>query len=222
MTIFRSAGHQIQSFDQPFGLTLRKPVAELRQGKTGSEGEDDERKDDGEAQNRWGRLGSGQLSEYLIRWGGVPRPAILAASQVAMASGYAVLATGMAGTLYVGSIVIGTCYGVRLAVSVPVASELFGLKPLGLMYNMLILNLPLGSFLFSSLAGFLYDREAAKESSTTCLGDHCYRVVFTVMAAVSTVGFILDSVLALRTRGLYRNIQRTKRAQKRERGVAKH
>ncbi|KAI5067526.1 hypothetical protein GOP47_0018054 [Adiantum capillus-veneris] len=161
----------------------------------------------------FGRLGSGALSEALIRWKAVPRPVLLAVSQLVMVLGYVSLAVGATGSLYVGSIVVGICYGVRLAVSVPVASEMFGLRIFGLMYNLLILNLPLGSFLFSSLlAGFLYDYEAAKEgSSTTCLGSHCYRLVFLVMAGISGLGFVLDSVLTLRTRPLYQRIQRSKR-----------
>lgn len=161
----------------------------------------------------FGRLGSGALSEFLIRWRRVPRPVVLAGSQVVMAIGYVILAAAVPGSLYVGSVVVGICYGVRLAVSVPVMSELFGLKIFGLVYNLLILNLPLGSFLFSSLlAGFLYDLEAAKESSTTCSGAHCYRMVFIIMAAVSTLGCLLDCVLALRSRSLYRSIQHSKLA----------
>lgn len=159
----------------------------------------------------FGRLGSGALSEYLIRWRAVPRPILLAASQLVMVLGYVYLAAGAIGSLYVGSIVIGVCYGVRLAVSVPVASEMFGLKIFGLMYNLLILNLPLGSFLFSSLlAGFLYDYEAAKQGSTACVGAECYRNVFLVMAGVSGLGFILDSILMLRTRSLYQQIHISK------------
>ncbi|KAH7285794.1 hypothetical protein KP509_33G046300 [Ceratopteris richardii] len=156
----------------------------------------------------FGRLGSGALSEFFIRWKALPRPVLLAASQLVMVIGYVLLAVAVPGSVYIGSIVVGICYGVRLAVSVPVASEMFGLKIFGLMYNLLILNLPLGSFLFSSLlSGILYDYEAAKDgSSTTCLGAHCYRSVFLVMASVSVVGFFLDSILTLRTRSLYRQI----------------
>ncbi|MCO5571623.1 hypothetical protein L7F22_025369 [Adiantum nelumboides] len=160
----------------------------------------------------FGRLGSGVLSEYLIRWKAVPRPVLLAASQLVMVLGYLILAAGMAGSLYMGSIVVGVCYGVRLAVSVPVTSEMFGLKILGIMYNLLILNLPLGSVLLSSLlAGFLYDHEAKKDgSTTTCVGAHCYRLVFVLMAAVSGMGFVLDCILTLRTRPLYQQIYRNK------------
>ncbi|RWW74499.1 hypothetical protein BHE74_00017558 [Ensete ventricosum] len=105
------------------------------------------------------------------------------------------MAVAIPGSLYIGSVVVGLCYGVRLAVSVPTASELFGLKYYGLIYNILILNLPLGSFLFSGLlAGLLYDAQATKTEggANTCVGAHCYRMVFVIMALACIIGFGLD------------------------------
>lgn len=143
----------------------------------------------------------------------MPRPVWNAASQILMAVGYILMAMAMPGSLYVGSIVVGICYGVRLAVTVPTASELFGLKHYGLIYNILILNLPLGSFLFSGLlAGFLYDSQAMKTAGggNTCIGAHCYRLVFIVMAVACFVGFGLDVLLSVRTRNLYSKIHLTR------------
>lgn len=134
-----------------------------------------------------------------------------------MCAGYVLMAFGMPGSLFVGSVVVGVCYGVRLAVTVPTASELFGLKYYGLIYNILILNLPLGSFLFSGLlAGLLYDAEATKVpgGGNTCSGAHCYRLVFVVMAAACVVGFGLDVLLSLRTRRVYAKIHQAKRAKR--------
>ncbi|XP_019165439.1 PREDICTED: protein NUCLEAR FUSION DEFECTIVE 4-like [Ipomoea nil] len=157
----------------------------------------------------FGRILSGSLSEYFIKRGGIPRPVWNAASQILMAVGYFLMAMAMPGSLYVGSIAVGFCYGIRLAVTVPTASELFGLKHYGLIYNILILNLPLGSFLFSGLlAGFLYDSQAMKTAGggNTCIGAHCYRLVFIVMAVACFVGFGLDVLLSVRTRNLYSKI----------------
>lgn len=140
-----------------------------------------------------------------------------AASQVLMAVGYAVMAGGLPGSLFVGSVVVGLCYGVRLAVTVPTASELFGLKYYGLIYNILILNLPLGSFLFSGLlAGILYDAEAAKSgggaAGHTCVGAHCYRLVFIIMGVACLLGFALDVLLVFRTRNLYAKIHAARKS----------
>ncbi|CAA3032592.1 NUCLEAR FUSION DEFECTIVE 4-like [Olea europaea subsp. europaea] len=134
-----------------------------------------------------------------------------------MAVGYVIMAIAMPGSLYVGSIVVGICYGVRIAVSVPTASELFGLKYYGLIYNILILNLPLGSFLFSGLlAGFLYDSQATRTAGggNTCLGAHCYRLVFVVMAIACIIGFGLDVLLAFRTKTIYSKIYSSRRSKK--------
>ncbi|THG09403.1 protein NUCLEAR FUSION DEFECTIVE 4-like [Camellia sinensis] len=165
----------------------------------------------------FGRIVSGSVSEYFIKKAGTPRPLWNAASQILMAVGYIVMAIALPGSLYIGSIVVGICYGVRLAVTVPTASELFGLKYYGLIYNILILNLPLGSFLFSGLlAGFLYDAQATSTAGggNTCIGSHCYRLVFVVMAIACIVGFGLDVWLAVRTKNIYAKIYASKKLKK--------
>ncbi|KAF3434684.1 hypothetical protein FNV43_RR21769 [Rhamnella rubrinervis] len=165
----------------------------------------------------FGRIISGMVSEYFIRKAGTPRPLWNAASQILMAVGYILMAIAMPGSLYIGSIVVGICYGVRLAITVPTASELFGLKYYGLIYNILILNLPLGSFLFSGLlAGLLYDMEATTIAGggNTCVGAHCYRLVFVVMAGACIIGFGLDVLLSIRTKHIYTKIQAGKKPKK--------
>lgn len=165
----------------------------------------------------FGRIVSGMVSEYFIRRAATPRPLWNAASQILMAVGYVLMAIAMPGSLYIGSIVVGICYGIRLAVTVPTASELFGLKYYGLIYNILILNLPLGSFLFSGLlAGLLYDMEATATAGggNTCVGAHCYRLVFVVMAIACVIGFGLDILLSFRTKNLYNKIQASKKSKK--------
>ncbi|KAK3028476.1 hypothetical protein RJ639_040045 [Escallonia herrerae] len=165
----------------------------------------------------FGRILSGTVSEYFINKAGTPRPIWNAASQILMTVGYIVMAMAVPGSLYIGSILVGICYGVRIAVSVPTASELFGLKYYGLIYNILILNLPLGSFLFSGLlAGFLYDAQATSTSGggNTCVGAHCYRLVFVIMAVACIVGFCLDVLLAIRTKTVYSKIYASRKSKK--------
>ncbi|KAA8535999.1 hypothetical protein F0562_028477 [Nyssa sinensis] len=165
----------------------------------------------------FGRILSGSVSEYFIKKAGTPRPLWNAASQIIMAVGYILMAMALPGSLYIGSIVVGICYGVRLAVTVPTASELFGLKYYGLIYNVLILNLPLGSFLFSGLlAGFLYDAQATQTAGggNTCIGAHCYRLVFVVMAIACIIGFGLDVLLAIRTKSIYSKIYASRKSKK--------
>ncbi|KAF9682187.1 hypothetical protein SADUNF_Sadunf05G0082600 [Salix dunnii] len=160
----------------------------------------------------FGRIISGLVSEQKF---GTPRPLWNAASQVLMTLGFVIMALALPGSLYIGSILVGICYGVRLTITVAVASELFGLKYYGLLYNILILNLPLGSFLFSGLlAGYLYDAQAARSPASggnTCVGPHCYFLVFLIMALASVVGFGLDVLLAIRTKKVYSKIYTDKK-----------
>ncbi|XP_071916348.1 protein NUCLEAR FUSION DEFECTIVE 4 isoform X2 [Coffea arabica] len=166
----------------------------------------------------FGRIISGMASEYCIEKKATPRPMLNAVSQILMAAGCVVMAVAFPGSLYIGSILVGICYGVRLAITVPVASELFGLKYYGLLYNILMLNLPLGSFLFSGLlAGYLYDAQATTSIDgvgNSCLGPHCYRLVFIIMATTCVFGFGLDMLLALRTKNLYLKIHEIKKFNK--------
>ncbi|KAL3621371.1 hypothetical protein CASFOL_036283 [Castilleja foliolosa] len=165
----------------------------------------------------FGRILSGSISEHYIKKAGTPRPIWNAASQILMAVGYILMAIAMPGSLYVGSIVVGVCYGVRVAVTITTASELFGLKYYGLIYNILILNFPLGSFLFSGLlAGFLYDAQATSTAGggNTCTGPHCYRLVFVVMAIACVIGFGLDVLLSIRTKNIYSRIYASRENQR--------
>ncbi|KAL8137151.1 hypothetical protein V2J09_003152 [Rumex salicifolius] len=162
----------------------------------------------------FGRIISGTVSEYCIRKYLTPRPIFNAVSQIFMAAGFVVMAFAISGCLYIGSCVVGLCYGVRLAITVPAASEIFGLKYYGLLYNVLVLNLPIGSFLFSGLlAGYLYDAEATTTSSggNECYGAHCYRLCFFILAGTCLVGSVLDVWLAWKTKALYRKIGGGKR-----------
>ncbi|CAB4287811.1 unnamed protein product [Prunus armeniaca] len=176
----------------------------------------------------FGRIVSGLASEYYIglilntkhffltrvdRKCGTPRPLWNAAAEVLMALGFIAMASALPGSFYIGSILVGMGYGVLLTITVPVSSELFGLKYYGLLYNILILNLPLGSFLFSGLlAGLLYDAQATSTSGggTTCVGPHCYMLVFVIMAIACMLGLALDMLLAFRTKNVYAKIYESK------------
>ncbi|BBN01323.1 hypothetical protein MPTK1_2g06490 [Marchantia polymorpha subsp. ruderalis] len=114
----------------------------------------------------FGRLISGTLSEYYYRSRGIPRTAWMAASKVLMIVGYLILAFPVPGALHIGSIIVGCCFGFHVTIMVPVASEMFGLKSFGVIYNVLNLDMSLGSFLFSYLAGYIYDFESRRTADS--------------------------------------------------------
>ncbi|KAJ6801375.1 protein NUCLEAR FUSION DEFECTIVE 4-like [Iris pallida] len=155
-----------------------------------------------------GRLGGGSVSEHLVRSRMLPRPILMTITQIIMIVTYLLFASGLDGTLYPSIASLGICYGVQFSVMVPTASELFGLKHFGLIYNFMLLGNPLGALLFSGLlAGYVYDNEASKQNGSTphgsCLGPNCFRLTFLVLSGVCTFGTLLSVILTLRIRGVY-------------------
>ncbi|CAA6672628.1 unnamed protein product [Spirodela intermedia] len=115
--------------------------------------------------NFLGRLLGGVISEHFARSRMLPRPAWMAATQVLMAAAHGLFAFALRGTLYASTAILGTCYGFQFSVMIPTASELFGLKHFGVIYNFMILGNPLGALLFSGfLAGYVYDRRGRQSS----------------------------------------------------------
>lgn len=158
-----------------------------------------------------GRLGGGAVSEYFVRSKMFPRPLWMTCTQVIMIITYLLFASGLSGTLYASTALLGICYGVQFSIMVPTASELFGLKHFGLIYNFMLLGNPLGALLFSAgLAGYVYDIEAAKQnqdlvdaSANSCLGPDCFRLTFLVLAGVCGLGTLLSIILTVRIKPVY-------------------
>ncbi|XP_020110850.1 protein NUCLEAR FUSION DEFECTIVE 4-like [Ananas comosus] len=163
--------------------------------------------------NFLGRLGGGAVSEHFVSARMLPRTIWMAVTQIIMIISYLLLASPFTAALYATTASLGLCYGVQFSAMIPTASELFGLKNFGMIYNFMLLGNPLGAFLFSGLlAGYIYDKEAAKQhhdtllfesSSLTCLGPECFRLTFLVLAGVCCLGTLLSIVLTVRIRPVY-------------------
>ncbi|KAI3686287.1 hypothetical protein L1987_79961 [Smallanthus sonchifolius] len=154
--------------------------------------------------NFLGRLGGGAVSEYFVRLNATPRTFWTMITQVIMVLTYLLYASALDGTLYVATALLGTCYGLQIAVMISTSSELFGLKNFGIFFNFMQLGNPLGAVFFSGmLAGYIYDTEAAKQGASTCMGPACFRFTFLVLACVCGLGTILSLILTLRIRPVY-------------------
>lgn len=138
----------------------------------------------------------------------LPRSIWMALSQAVMIAVYLLYASQLYGTLYASTALLGICYGVQYSVMVPTASELFGLKHFGKIYNFMSLGNPIGALLFSVLlAGYVYDKEAGKQQSGkegACYGPDCFRLTFLVLAGLNGAGCVLGAVLTSRVRPVYR------------------
>ncbi|XP_020265676.1 protein NUCLEAR FUSION DEFECTIVE 4-like [Asparagus officinalis] len=152
-----------------------------------------------------GRLGGGVVSEYFVRSRMLPRTIWMTFAHIIMIFVYLLYASAINGTLYASSALLGICFGVQYSVMVPTTSELFGLKHFGKIYSFMALGNPLGALLFSGLlAGYIYDKEAAKHhSGSFCYGPECFRLTFFVLSGVSVIGSALGVVLTVRVKPVY-------------------
>ncbi|KAL8247299.1 hypothetical protein R6Q59_008515 [Mikania micrantha] len=125
------------------------------------------------------------------------------------------IAFPMPGIVYISSAIIGFSFGAQMPLIFAIISELFGLKHYSTLFNWGLLASPLGSFILNVMVtGPLYDREAMKElakkgltrgsvKELVCMGSHCYRLSFIIMACVCCFGGLASMILVIRTREFY-------------------
>lgn len=157
-----------------------------------------------------------------------PRPVAMAVAQLIMAVGHLFIAFGWPGAMHIATILIGLGYGAHWAIVPAAASELFGLKKFGALYNFLTLANPAGSLVFSGLiASSIYDREAEKQAhqphlmhqipgsifqgilgqdAPKCHGVVCFFLTSVIMSVFCVIAFLLSMILVHRTRIVYTNL----------------
>ncbi|KAJ1401859.1 Nodulin-like [Sesbania bispinosa] len=177
--------------------------------------------------NFLGRVGGGYISEVVVRDHVYPRPIALAVFQVVMTLGHVFIGMGWPGAMYIGTLLVGLGYGAHWAVVPATASELFGLRNFGALYNFITLANPVGTLVFSSLiASRIYDYEAEKQAHgglhqnigslvsrvlnvgqpLQCEGSVCFFLTSIIMAALCIVAAGLCMVLVFRTKTVYANL----------------
>lgn len=145
----------------------------------------------------------------------------MAVAQFIMAFGHFFMAMGWPGEMYIGTLLIGLGYGAHWAIVPAAASELFGLKKFGALYNFLTLANPAGTLVFSSLlASRIYDSEAAKQAQNLpinlnepprCYGVVCFSLTSFIMSGLCILAVILSMTLVYRTKVVYANLYRKSR-----------
>ncbi|CAA6656929.1 unnamed protein product [Spirodela intermedia] len=128
----------------------------------------------------------------------VPRPALIAALTAPMAGSFFLLLNSGSACLYAGNVVIGTCTGAITSAAASATTELFGTKFFGINHNIVVSNIPIGSFLFGFLAAFVYQR--GENGRGVCMGAQCYERTFLVWGCLCAVSTLLFVVLHIRTR----------------------
>lgn len=128
--------------------------------------------------------------------------------------------------MYIGTLLIGLGYGAHWAIVPAAASELFGLKKFGALYNFLTLANPAGSLVFSGIiASSIYDYEAGKqahhhhtssrsmlssmlslEDPPQCEGSICFFLTSMIMSGLCIIAVGLSMILVHRTKVVYANL----------------
>ncbi|KAA3455877.1 protein NUCLEAR FUSION DEFECTIVE 4-like isoform X1 [Gossypium australe] len=176
-----------------------------------------------------GRVGGGYISEIIVRDHAYPRPIVIAMAQLVMAVGHVFFAMGWPGAMYIGTLLIGLCYGAHWAIMPATVSELFGLKKFGAFYNFLNLANPAGTLVFSGvIASRIYDREAEKQArqhriqshisgsifsgmlaadeSLNCEGSICFFLSSMIMSGFCMIAVVLSVILVYRTKTVYAHL----------------
>lgn len=153
-----------------------------------------------------GRFGAGYISDFFLHVKGCPRPLFIVISLFAMSIGHAMIASGFPGALYVGSILVGICYGSQWSLMPTIASDIFGKVHFGTIFNTITVAGPIGSYILSvKVMGFIYDKQVS-EHRKTCIGTRCFMLSFFIMACVTFSGFLIALVLFCRTRRFYKHV----------------
>ncbi|XP_019161652.1 PREDICTED: protein NUCLEAR FUSION DEFECTIVE 4-like [Ipomoea nil] len=168
--------------------------------------------------NFLGRVGGGYFSEIVVREYGYPRHVAMGVAQVIMAFGHFFFAMGWPGAMYIGTLLVGLGYGAHWAIVPAAASELFGLRNFGALYNFLTLANPGGSLVLSGvIASSIYDIEAEKQAQERryalssgepikCEGAVCFFLTSLIMCALCIIASGLSAILVYRTKPVYANL----------------
>lgn len=166
--------------------------------------------------NYFGRIFAGFVSEILLVKYKFPRTLMMSLVLALSCLGLLLIAFPFPGSVYVASVIIGFSFGAQLPLLFAIISELFGLKHYSTLFNCGQLASPLGSYILNvRVTGPLYDKEALKElaqkglnrsavKELICLGGHCYRLSFTILASVTFFGALVSLILVARTREFYK------------------
>ncbi|XP_072955395.1 protein NUCLEAR FUSION DEFECTIVE 4 [Typha angustifolia] len=151
----------------------------------------------------FGRLLPSFLDYYSSKSGYmISRPASMAALMAPMAGAFFLLLNPRTCFLYMSTGIIGACTGAITSIAVSATPELFGTKNFGVNHNIVVTNIPVGSFCFGYLAAFLYQQRAG--GNHRCFGTGCYNTTFIIWGSVCSIAALLCTVLYTRSRSFAR------------------
>lgn len=105
-------------------------------------------------------------------------------------------------SLYISTAIISLSTGAISTISISATRELFGAKHFGVNHNILIINIPIGSFIFGNSAAVLYRRNSDASDVGKCMGMTCYQTSFMIWGSLCCLGTLLALILHSRTKKL--------------------
>ncbi|KAL1348716.1 hypothetical protein HN51_024715 [Arachis hypogaea] len=136
----------------------------------------------------------------------ISRPGSMVAMMAPIAGAFFLLLNKTHLALYISTAIIGVCTGAITSTSVSTTSELFGTNNFSVNHNVVVANIPMGSFLFGYSAALVYHNEGNRQQryySGKCIGMECYRDTFIVWGCLCWFGTLLALILHVRTRKFY-------------------
>lgn len=149
----------------------------------------------------FGRLMPSLLDYFYRGKSAISRPASMVALMAAISASFFLLLNQKDMSLYTSTAIIGVCTGAITSVAVSTTAELFGTKNFSVNHNVVVANIPIGSFLFGISAAIIYRREG--DELGKCLGMACYRTTFILWGSLCCLGTVLAFILHARTRKFY-------------------
>ncbi|GFZ13418.1 major facilitator superfamily protein [Actinidia rufa] len=125
-------------------------------------------------------------------------PASIAAMMLPMSLAFFSLLSSTTLALFISTAIIGFCTGAITSISVSTTTDLFGPKNFSLNHNIVVANIPIGSFFFGDLAAFIY-RQQSDAKNGKCMGMGCYQKTFIMWGSLCFFGSFLALILHSRT-----------------------
>ncbi|KAL0435027.1 UNVERIFIED_CONTAM: protein NUCLEAR FUSION defective [Sesamum radiatum] len=133
---------------------------------------------------------------------GLSRAGAMGAVMAPMCGAFFLLLNAHDVSLYASTASIGICTGAITSISVSTTTQLFGAKNFGVNHNILVSNIPIGSFLFGDFAAVLYNRGRNVSGEGDCFGPKCYQTTFIIWGSLCVLGTVLAFILHARTKKL--------------------
>ncbi|KAL2333046.1 hypothetical protein Fmac_014259 [Flemingia macrophylla] len=131
----------------------------------------------------------------------ISRPGSMLAAMVPISGAFFLLLNKTNLALYISTAVIGVCTGAITSLAVSTTTELFGTKHFSVNHNVVVANIPMGSFVFGYSAALIYHQEG--DENGKCMGMECYRNTFIMWGCFCFLGTLLALMLHARTRKFY-------------------